>query len=180
MRFNFRSGAAAPWFDGALAALFAASFALAACSKQEAPPVPLEITRSTACSLDGMLLADYPGPKAQIQYDRGQTDFFCDTVEMFATILRPEQLKRVRAVYVQDMGQTDWNAPQGHWIDARTAFYVFGSKLEGSMGPTIGSFASEADAKAFAAHNGGKVLAFAAVTPDMVALDGGILRDQRM
>lgn len=161
-----------------LAAL--AATALTACGQSATPTaiVPLEIEQGTTCSLDGMLLADYPGPKAQIHY-AGQTepDFFCDTVEMFHTLLEPEQLRAVRGVFVQDMAKADWNAPHGHWIDARNAFYVYGSKRDGSMGPTIASFALEADATKFAAEYGGKVYHFADITPAMVILDGGVLHD---
>ena len=158
--------------------------ALAACGQQAdtaTAPVPLEITRGTACELDGMLLADYPGPKAQIHY-AGQAEpaFFCDTVEMFHLILNPEQARAVRGLFVQDMGQADWNEPRGHWIDAKTAYFVHGSKRLGSMGPTIASFAREADAAKFAAEYGGKVLRFADITPELVALDGGALHDSGM
>jgi copper chaperone NosL len=155
---------------------------LVACDQQPAQTLaPVEITRATACSLDGMILADYPGPKAQIHY-AGQTapDFFCDLMEMFNVTLKPEQARKVMAIYVQDMGQTDWDNPQGHWIEARSAFYVLGSRKMGSMGPTLGSFAKEEDARKFAAAWGGKVLKFGEVTPSMVALDGGALHDQRM
>ena len=55
-----------------------------------------------------------------------------------------------------------------------------GGKRHGSMGPTIGSFAQEADAKKFAAEYGGKVLRFAEITPAMVDLSGGALHDTRM
>lgn len=139
------------------------------------------ISDGTTCALDGMLLAHFPGPKAQIHYDgSAEPDFFCDTVEMFALLLKPEQARIVRAVYVQDMAQADWDKPRGHWIDARQAFYVIGADRPGSMGPTIASFAAEADATGFAGRHGGKVLRFAQVTPDMVVLDGGVLRDQKM
>ncbi len=156
--------------------------ALVACSEstQSTASSPIEITRDTHCSLDGMTLADYPGPKAQIHYAQGNPDFFCDTVEMFSIYLQPEEQKRVTAVYVHDMGKNDWNQPSGHWIDARTAFYVAGSKRHGSMGPTFASFAQEADARAFAEKEGGKVLRFDQVTPDMVTLDGGVLKDRHM
>jgi copper chaperone NosL len=156
--------------------------ALAACQgPASGPAVTVEIDPSTACSLDGMLLADYPGPKAQIHYEgTPQPEFFCDTVEMFSVYLSPEQARKVKGVFVQDMAQTPWEAPVGHWIDARTAFYVQGSKLHGSMGPTFGSFAREEDARKFAAEHGGKVLRFTEVTPAMAALDGGALHDQRM
>jgi copper chaperone NosL len=155
--------------------------ALLACSRTEPPPpAPQEIAQGTSCTLDGMLLADFPGPKAQIHYAQGPVDYFCDTVEMFSIYLRPEQQKRIRALYVQDMGRTDWSAPKGHWIDAKAAFYVQGSKLRGSMGPTFASFAEEAAARAFVEKNGGKLYRFNEITPEMASLDGGALHDQRM
>ena len=157
---------------------------LSGCSEQAAQQrslAPVEIDRSTSCELDGMLLADYPGPKAQIHFaGQDKPSFFCDTVELFSTLLAGEQVRAVQAVYVQDMGKADWNQPQGHWIDAKTAFYVLGSKRHGSMGPTIGSFAQEADAVKFAPEYGGKVLRFGEITADMVDLSGAALHDTRM
>ncbi|WP_411833809.1 nitrous oxide reductase accessory protein NosL [Pseudoxanthomonas mexicana] len=150
-------------------------------SAQTATLAPAEIETGTACVLDGMLLADYPGPKAQIHYaGQEQPEFFCDTVELFNTLLAGEQARAVRAVYVQDMGQADWEEPRGHWIDAKAAFYVHGSKVHGSMGPTFASFAQRADAEAFAGEHGGQVLAFGEVTKDMVDLRGGALHDSHM
>jgi len=162
------------------AGVIAAAGLLAACTQEAKMAAPQEITAETACSLDGMLLKDYPGPKAQIHYDQGEPDFFCDTMEMFAIYLRPEQQKRVRGLFTQDMGKTDWEHPQANWIDAKQAFYVLGSKRMGSMGPTLASFANEADARTFAQKHGGRVLRFDQVTLDMVALDGGVMRDERM
>lgn len=142
---------------------------------------PVEIDGGTSCELDGMLLADYPGPKAQVRFaGQASPSFFCDTVELFSTLLVGEQVRAVQAVYVQDMGRADWNAPQGHWIDAKSGIYVVGGKRHGSMGPTIGSFALEADAQKFAAEYGGNVLRFTEITPKMVDLSGGALHDTRM
>jgi copper chaperone NosL len=158
--------------------------ALVACGERSgtgAALAPLEIDGATSCELDGMLLADYPGPKAQIHYAGVAAPmFFCDTVELFNTLLRPEQVRQVLAVYVQDMGQADWNQPKGHWVDARHAVYVLGSKRHGSMGPTIASFAQEADAKKFIEQWGGKLLRYAEIKPEMVDLSGGALHDTRM
>jgi copper chaperone NosL len=156
---------------------------LAGCGQSEtdSAAVPEEIGHGTACALDGMLLADYPGPKAQIHYaGQAEPDFFCDTVEMFSIHLNPEQVRTVRGLYVQDMGKAEWDEPRGHWIDARQAFYVYGSTRHGAMGPTIASFALEADAAKFVQNFGGKLLRFGDVTPDMVNLDGGALHDHRM
>ena len=153
---------------------------LAACSRGQTPSAPQELSAGTTCALDGMLLNDYPGPKAQIHYADGNVEFYCDTVEMFNMLLRPESARRVRAVYTQDMGKADWKTPRGNWIDARSAWYVQGSRLKGSMGPTFAAFAQKPDAEAFAQKNGGKVLRFDEVTPDMADLHGGAAHDERM
>lgn len=163
--------------------LSAVAFTFSACqpSHPGLQHVPTDIDASTTCSLDGMTLADYPGPKAQIHYAGQATPtFFCDTVEMFHAVLRPEQVKAIDAIFVQDMGQADWVKPQGRWMDAKAAFYVHGSKRAGSMGPTIVSFASKADADKFAAENGGKVFKFADITPEMADLCGGSMPDSKM
>ena len=157
--------------------------ALLGCDQSQStkPLAPVEIDAATSCDLDGMLLADYPGPKAQIHYaGQAAPTFFCDTVEMFNTLLAPEQVKAVQAVYVQDMGKADWAQPRGNWTDATSGFYVLGSKRHGSMGPTIASFAQELDAKKFAQQWGGKLLRYAEVKPGMVDLSGGALHDSKM
>lgn len=165
-----------------LLAACAAPLALYGCGRKEAAAVAaVEIVPATTCDLDGMLLADYPGPKAQIHYaDAAAPVFFCDTVEMFSALLKPEQVRAVRAVYTQDMARADWEQPRGHWFDARSGFYVVGSKRHGSMGPTIPGFTGEHDAHKFAGEYGGKVLRFAEVKPEMADLGGGSAHDKHM
>ena len=162
--------------------LLLAAGLLAACGQTTDTQVaPAEITQDSACALDGMLLSDYPGPKAQILYDGApEPDFFCDTMEMFSLYLKPEQARKVKGIFVQDLDKTPWEAPKGAWIDARAAFYVVGSRKRGAMGPTIPSFGTRAGAQKFADSNGGKVYPFADVTADTARLDGGALHDQRM
>ena len=157
---------------------------LAACGERPsgaASVAPVEITRSTSCELDGMLLMDYPGPKGQIHFaGADKPAFYCDTVEVLNTLLLPEQVRKVDAVYVQDMGKTDWDNPQGAWIDARSALYVRGSKRKGSMGPTFASFGSEPDTRQFIAQHGGELLRMPDIKPEMVDLRGGANLDSRM
>ncbi|MDD3935095.1 nitrous oxide reductase accessory protein NosL [Rhodoferax sp.] len=142
---------------------------------------PTDMDHMASCSLDGMLLADFPGPKGQIQYANDkQVHWFCDTVELLSMLLAPEQVRAVRAAYVQDMGKADWDRPQGQWIVARNAWFVLGSKRHGSMGPTAASFAEETAAQSFVQTNGGRLLRFADIKPEMVDLSGGALHDTRM
>lgn len=157
---------------------------LAACSDTASKAVstaPVEIGAGTSCTLDGMLLMDYPGPKGQIHYANAEApDFYCDTMEVLNTLLVPEQVRTVTAVYVQDMGKTSWDEPRGAWIDAKTALYVHGSKRKGSMGATLATFSAEADAQQFIAEYGGKLLRMADIKPEMVDLSGGAGLDSRM
>lgn len=166
--------------DWSLATVLMTSLLILVGCGEEIKPNPQEITTGTFCSLDGMLLLDYPGPKAQIHYDQGPPDFFCDTVEMFAIYTRPEQQKRILAVYTQDMGKADWTKPQGHWIDAKAGFYVAHSRQTGSMGPTLASFAREEDAREFVKQYGGEIFRFEQITPEMATIDGGVLHDEKM
>ena len=148
--------------------------ALAACSQTAKNIAAQEPTAETACALDGMVLKDFPGSKAQIQYAEGKPDYYCDLMELFAMLLAPEHKRAVAGVYVQDMGKTDWAHPVGNWIPAKGALYVVGSKKQGSMGPTFGAFSNAQDAAAFAKKEGGKVLPFDQITADMLDTRGAL------
>ena len=167
---------------GALKMLTALALApLAACdsaSQKDAGFAPVEIGPATSCMLDGMLLADYPGPKGQIHY-AGEAEpwFYCDTIEVMNTLLMPEQVRKVNAVYVQDMGKADWDNPKGAWIDAHTALFVQGSRRKGAMGATLATFSSEADARKFIEEWGGTLLRMNEITPTMLDLRGGANTD---
>lgn len=153
---------------------------LPACNQAATKVAALEPTSETACELDGMILKDYPGPKAQIHYAEGKPEFFCDLMELFTMVLAPEQKRPIAAVFVQDMGKTPWENPAGNWIDAKSAVYVAGSKKLGSMGPTFGSFFSMQDAEAFVKKEGGKILRFEQITQDMVNRSGNATHESTM
>lgn len=163
------------WMGG-----FALLASLAACGNVAQKVTAQEPADDTACSLDGMVLKDYAGPKAQIHYAEGKPDFFCDLPELFGVLLAPEHKRAVTAVFVQDMAKTDWDHPQANWIDAKTAVYVVGSRKHGSMGPTYGSFSNMQDAQAFVTKEGGRILHFDQITVDMVNManmSGGAAHD---
>lgn len=138
---------------------------LAACSeetKQEVNIDPVTFNAGDECIVCGMLVTEWPGTKGQsINKQTGETLKFCSTTDLFSWWLQPEN-KTVKAqIYVHDSAKIDWDHPSDeHLIDGREAWYVVGSDLIGAMGPTLVSFAQEADALALAASNGGRVLRF--------------------
>ncbi|MBR7781681.1 nitrous oxide reductase accessory protein NosL [Undibacterium luofuense] len=156
---------------------------LSACDEDKAArqAAAKEITEKEICSLDGMTLADYPGPKAQIKYEgEKEVSFFCDTIEFFHAVLAPEQVRKIESMYVQDMGKANWDNPREYWMDPSNGYYVVDSKRQGSMGPTIASFSQEADAKKYMSEWGGKLLRFKEINKGMVDLSGGALHDEKM
>lgn len=152
------------------AAAIGAFLLLSACGDAARSLAASEPADDAVCALDGMSIKDYPGPKAQIAYHGGRVDYFCSLSELFEVLFGEGGQQGIGASYVQDMGKADWHKPQGHWIDARSAYYVLDSRAEGAMGPTIGTFARAEDAQAFAKREGGRVLPFSEIRPAMLKL----------
>lgn len=145
------------------------------CDNQQAQTTrklePIAIEHGDECHVCGMIIDRFPGPKAEafIRH-QAQPLKFCSTRDLFVWLLQPESEALVQAVFVDDMEQAAWEAPQvSDMVPAETAWYVVGSSREGAMGPTLASFAHKAAAEAFAEKYGGRVLAYEDV--DMNTLD---------
>lgn len=137
---------------------------LAACEGEKKKEITIEPGRISAeeeCALDGMIVANYPGPKAQMVYkEDGRREFFCETKELFHVYAEPGKEAQVAALFVQNTAKTDWEKPLGNWIDAKKAYYVVGASIQGSMGPTFAPFADRESAKPFIEKYGGEIKTF--------------------
>ena len=151
---------------------------LVACSETEEvaaeKPDPVHFESGDECHVCGMVITRFPGPKGEAITERDQSvRKFCSTREMLAWVLQPENVNREHTLYVHDMAETSWEAPDDTaLIDAREAWFVAGSGQNGAMGPTLASFAVKSEAEAFASDHGGEVLAFSEVRMDHVAASG--------
>jgi copper chaperone NosL len=137
---------------------------------------PISIQHGDECHVCGMLILNYPGPKAEA-FERG-IDLprkFCSTRDLFAYLLQPETQSQVREIYVHDMADTDWAKPlTAPMIDARTAWYVANQPQRGAMGPTLASFAKREAAEHYMHKHGGSLLQFEDISLDVIArLDFG-------
>ena len=151
----------------AAAALFALG-AAAGCDDEEvvARPAPAEPTREATGHYCGMILVDHSGPKAQVHLpDEAEPVWFSSVRDAIAFTMLPEEPRNYVAIYVNDMGVAQWDAPEpGTWIDATSAWYVIGSARMGGMGvPEAVPFAARDAAKRFAADHGGRIVALADV-----------------
>lgn len=136
---------------------------LAGCGESEQATQPMEPVAFHAddeCHVCGMAILDFPGPKGQA-VERGGVKKFCSTGEMIGWWLQPENRVLDAKLYVHDMAHGSWAQPDdAHLIDARSAWYVAGTELEGAMGAVLASFADEDAARQLAAEHGGQVLRF--------------------
>ncbi len=157
---------------GPVLALLAA-LALAGCGEDErtAAPPPRPLDREAMGYYCNMIVADHAGPKGQIFLaDRADPVWFSSVRDTIAFTLLPDEPKNIAAIYVNDMGRASWDSPEPDtWIDARTAWYVIGSRRRGGMGqPEAVPFKEKAAAEKFAAAYGGRVVDFDGIPADYI------------
>ena len=142
-------------------------------------PLPIELTREHACAVCGMIIVDFPGARAQIHYTNGKVDLFCSTLDMFLFYLQPDRPANIAAVFVNDMGDKEIDHPEGHWIEAQNAHYVYGGDIMGPMGDAIVPFSDVKDAEEYVAEHGGSILAFGDITGEMLKPDAAVHKELR-
>ncbi|WHZ18076.1 MAG: Nitrous oxide reductase maturation protein, outer-membrane lipoprotein NosL [Rhodanobacteraceae bacterium] len=155
-------------------ALLALVLLVAACSGKPAPARhAVDVQPDDVCAVCGMELSASPGPRGQAWVaGKARPLMFDSTRDFLAYVLQPENQSGLRELFVQDTARIDWQHPgrdAASFIDARRAVYVAWQPLPGSMGPTFAPFANRAAAEAFVRTHGGAVLAFDAITPELVA-----------
>ena len=152
-----------------LAVALLALSGLAGCGDDDeivAKPAPLEPTREASGHYCGMILLDHKGPKAQVHLpNEGEPVWFSSVRDAIAFTMLPEEPRNYTAIYVNDMGVAQWDAPEpGTWIDANAAHFVIGSDRMGGMGvPEAVPFAARDAAERFVAAHGGRIVALADV-----------------
>jgi copper chaperone NosL len=148
------------------------SFLLVGCDDddQASVPPPQELTREVSGHYCGMIVADHPGPKAQI-YLKSREDpiWFTSVRDAVVFTMLPEEPKSIVVIYVTDMSKAkNWDAPEpGTWVEVREAWYVLESSRVGGMGaPEAVPFSDKADAEAFAGQFGGTLVRFDGIPPE--------------
>jgi nitrous oxide reductase accessory protein NosL len=155
-----------------VALLLVPAMLLAACGPETAapPPPPFALTSEATGHYCGMNLLEHKGPKGQIIL-ADQPIWFSSARDALSFTMLPEEPKNIRAIYVSDMAKApSWDDPgANNWVDARNAFFVIGSRMQGGMGaPETVPFSDRAAAEKFAAEHGGRVVLYDAVPRDYV------------
>ena len=158
-----------------LATVLAAAM-LSGCGQNQASGPPqhaVAIQKGDVCAVCGMYIRHYPGPRAEAYVEgRAKPLKFGSTRDFFAYALQPDHKTQLQSLFVQDTARIEWAHPSDKadsFVDARKAYYVAWQPLHGAMGPTLASFAKEADAEAYVQEHGGKLLTFDQVTAVMIS-----------
>lgn len=160
------------WRMGAQIVLIVALGTLsAACERKEqlAEVFPQALASASVCANDGMLLMQHRGPKGQIRLDDGEVRLYCDTKEFFEALYDADLSHRIAKSWVQPFDDRAWAAHSDGWAEPGGLVYVFGSRLQGSMGPTIVPFSKAEAAHGFIAQYDGRMLAASELSADVVA-----------
>jgi len=125
------------------------------------------------CHLCGMVITQHPGPKGQVHLKAEKmVPKFCSSRDMFNFALQPENKRQIAYMMVHDIASTNWEQPDdGAFIDAASAFYVYGTSKKAVMGSAVAPFSTKAAAEAFAKENGGRLLTFKDITLELLAGD---------
>lgn len=149
---------------------------LSGCNEQAEAPDPAKLTRDAIGHYCNMIVADHPGPKAQI-YEQGRAIplWFSSVRDGLAYLALPGEAQKVSVIYVHDMGQAEsWMQPQssGIWIDAVEAVYVIDSTKRGGMGAKESvPFKDKVKAVKFVEKFGGRIVAYADIPSDYILGD---------
>lgn len=125
------------------------------------------IAKAERCPVCGMYPANFPQWHAQIVFKDGEHSSFDSAAELFRFLnnMSKYDKKHVAA----DIGKIFVAAyNKGAWLDAKQAFFVAGSKIQGPMGNDLPAFASRDEAVRFSLKSGGKALSFEQITPAVI------------
>ena len=136
-------------------------------ASQVAAKQPMEIPADVSCGKCGMYPAQYPRWQSQIIFkDVTMTPFDgCKCMFNFLFAMdkfdKTHSLDDVLVIWVKDFNN-------GSWVNAVDAHYVVGSNKMGPMGKELIPFADTGEAVKFQEMEGGTMMTYAEITPDVL------------
>jgi copper chaperone NosL len=138
-----------------------------AVSSQVAVKEPMEIAENVSCGKCGMYPANYPRWHTQIIFKDDVMTAFDGCKCMFNFLFAIEKFDKIHSrndvavAWVKDFDS-------GKWLNAEDAYYVVGSDMMGPMGKELIPFADQAAAMKFNQEQGGTMMKYAEITPEVL------------
>jgi copper chaperone NosL len=141
--------------------------AAAAGSSQAAVMQPMEIPENATCGKCGMYPARYPRWQSQIIFKDGTMTPFDGCKCMFNFL---HAMDKYDQAHTMDDVAVAWvkDFNSGSWINAEEAHYVVGSSMMGPMGKELIPFADKDAAMKFHQEQGGVVMGYGDITPEVL------------
>jgi len=127
-----------------------------------------EPTEKDHCTVCGMYPARFPNHNSQIWTKSGKTIHFCSTKCLVNFNAEPE--KYMKEPVTTKMAWVTLYS-NGMYESAFGPYYVVGSKIHGPMGMEALPFKAKKDAEEFVEIQGGKIVSFSQLTPELVMGD---------
>jgi len=137
---------------------------------------PINLNKNHMCAVDAMIIINYKGPKAQILWKDGTRSFYCEVREAFYESLDKVKSRQIKAFYVQDFSNLDWNSYIDKWILAQEVYYVVDSDKDGAMGLTYVPFKDLNCAKQFVDTYNGKLLTYNEIDSKTMEISANLLK----
>ena len=135
----------------------------------------LNFTKETVCEIRKIELYKNPVWAAKIDFKNGKSTFFCSPKSMFEFYYNEEKWATFGVKDIsefQNILVTDYKSSK--IIDAKNAFFVYGSNKISPAGDDLVVFESKEDASSYSQNNNGKrILSFTEVKNSLIRLLNG-------
>jgi nitrous oxide reductase accessory protein NosL len=135
----------------------------------------MDYTKKSECVVRHLKVYKNPKWAAKIELVNGKKIFFSSPKSMFEFYFRPGKWYDIGVKSESDFKDiivTDYESMD--IIDAKSAYYVFGSNVTSPAGDDLVAFETKADAQKFAnKHNGKRVMKFSRVSDALIRLLNG-------
>ncbi len=135
----------------------------------------IHVNKDERCLIRQVKVSKYPQWVAKVVTIQNKSVYLSSPKSMFEYIFAAARWPELGALNINDMKSievTDFKT--GEAIDAKTAYYVYGSNKTSPGGDDLVPFANKADAEAFMKHNNGKrVLRFSKISIALINLING-------
>ena len=136
---------------------------------------PISVTKEDICVVRNFKVYEHPSWIAKVETSQGKTAYFSSPKSMFEFYFQPDRWFELGAKTPDDITVitvTDFNTLDA--INARSAFYVYGSTQISPAGDDLPAFSTKEDAEAFAAkYKGKRVLRFSEIHNSLIRLING-------
>ena len=135
----------------------------------------MNFTKETSCEIRKVKIYENPAWASKIDFTNGKSTFFCSPKSMFEFYYNMEKWETFDAKELADFKNilvTDYNTLK--IIDARKAFFVYGSHDISRAGDDLVAFESKEEAQKFLEKNNGKrIFDFDSVLNSLIRLLNG-------